>query len=171
MMDAMTERYYRVQSPDSDPGALLHPEEQVSKPWKGGHRGPCDKCDGTGRTHHECENCKAGVDEGCPSCGGRVSYERECPACEATGEIDDPARRGVSVFPDEDGLYRYMIKREGRLEGRRLVVLEGELSEDEDVDADEGALLVRPSRIVDVGDVDMDCVERLREEIAAETAS
>ena len=72
------------------------------------------------------------------------------------------------MFRDEDGLYRYFIKREGRLRGQRLVELEGELSEDEDVDADEGELLVRPTRIVDVRDVDLDCVERLREQVAAE---
>jgi DnaJ-class molecular chaperone len=106
------DRYYRVQSPDSDPQDLLHPDAQVSEPWDGGDSGPCDKCNGTGRTQHECESCKAQVDHDCPSCSGEVSYERECPACEGTGRIDDPARRGVSVFPDEDGLYRYMIKQE-----------------------------------------------------------
>jgi hypothetical protein len=164
------DRYYRVQSADADPEALLHPDQQVSEPWGDGNSGPCDKCDGTGRTQHECESCLAGVDADCPSCSGKVSYERECPACGGSGRLDDPARRGVSVFPDEDGLYRYMIKREGRLSGRALVVLEGELSEDEDIDADEGALLVRPTAIVEVRDVDMDCVRRLREELEAEAA-
>ena len=74
----------------------------------------------------------------------------------------------MSVFPDEEGLYRYMIKREGRLEGQLLVVVEGELSEDEDIDADEGALLVRPSTIVEAREVDMDRVRRLRAEVGAD---
>ena len=164
------DRFFRVHPPDADPEALLDPQEQVTHPWGDDDEGPCDKCHGTGRTQHECESCLAGVDDDCPSCRGKVRYERECPACGGSGRIEDPARRGVSVFPDEDGLYRYMIKREGRLRGRALVVLEGELSEDEDIDADEGALLVRPTAIVEVRDVDMDCVRRLREELEAEAA-
>ena len=169
-MTAAMDRYYRVQSPDRDPEDLLNPDQQVSQPWGEDDRGPCDKCDGTGRTQHECESCKAEVDHDCPSCSGKVTYDRECPACGGTGKIDDPARHGVSVFPDEDGLYRYMIKREGRLEGQALVVLEGDLSDDEDVDADEGALLVRPTRILETREVDADCVRRLRDELRAETA-
>lgn len=55
-----------------------------------------------------------------------------------SGSITDAARRGVSVFPDE----------------------EGRQSEDEDFDADEGALLVIPTRIVDARPVDEN---RLRE--------
>jgi hypothetical protein len=77
-------------------------------------------------------------------------YEEECPACEGSGEIDDSERDGVSVFPDEEGLYRYMRRRDADLDGSLLVELEGEPSEDEDFDADEGALLIHPTRIVDV---------------------
>ena len=54
------------------------------------------------------------------------------------------------MFPDEEGLYRYMRKRDANLDGSVLVELEGEPSQDEDFDADEGALLVHPTRIVDV---------------------
>ncbi len=162
------DRFFRVHPPDDDPQALLDPDEQVTEPWGDDDKGPCDKCHGAGRTEHECESCRAERRGDCPSCRGAVSYERDCPACGGTGRISDPRRRGVSVFRDEDGLYRYFIKREGRLRGQRLVELEGELSEDEDVDADEGALLVHPTSIVDVRDVDLDCVERLREQVAAE---
>ncbi len=168
---AMTQRYYRVQSPEEDPQELLHPANQVTEPWGDDHHGPCDKCHGTGRTEHECESCKAGVDSSCPSCAGSVYYERECPACGGSGCIDDPARRGVSVFPDEDGLYRYMLKREGRLGDRALVVLARELSDDQDVDADQGARLVRPTEVVEVRDVDHACIERLREELRSERSS
>ena len=164
----MAERYFRLHPGDEDPQDLLEPERQKTEPWGGTIYGRCDKCDGSGETWHECESCKEGVDESCPSCGGELRYRGECPACEGSGEIDDSERDGVSVFPDEDGLYRYMIKREGRLEGRQLVVLEGELSEDEDIDADEGALLVRPTRIVESRAVDLDCVHRLRDELASE---
>ena len=91
-----------------------------------------------------------------------MTYRGECPACEGNGEIDDSERDGVSVFPDEDGLYRYMLKRDADLDGSKLVELEGEPSGDEDFDADEGAVLVKPSRIVDVREPDGRAIERLR---------
>jgi hypothetical protein len=68
----------------------------------------------------------------------------------------------VSVFPDEEGLYRYMVDRGADVEGCVVVELEGRESEDEDFDADEGALLVIPTRIVDVRPVDRDRLARAR---------
>jgi hypothetical protein len=145
--------YYRLQRSGEDPQRLLDPENQKTEPWGGTIWGRCDKCGGSGRTRHECESCKAsGPREDCPSCHGEVFYEEECPACEGTGEIDDSTRDGVSVFPDEEGLYRYMRRRGADIEGSVLVVLEGEPSEEEDFDADEGALLVHPTCIADVRD-------------------
>ena len=111
---------------------------------------------------HECESCKETVDEACPSCRGAVRYEGTCPACKGSGEIDETEREGVSVFPDVDGLYRYMVKRDADLRGSLLVELEGEPADDEDFDADEGAVLVRPRRIVGREPVDWERVERLR---------
>ncbi len=146
--------YFRLNSPDDPPERLLDPERQSSEPWGGTIYGRCDKCGGSGQTEYERE--------------GEVD---ECPACEGSGEIDDSARDGVSVFPDEDGLYRYMIKRDADLDDRcQLVELEGEKSDDEDFDADEGALLVHPRRIVATGSLDWDRIEELREELAANEA-
>lgn len=143
--------YFRLQQPDDDPQTLLDPENQKTEPWGGTIRGRCDKCGGTGKTRHECDSCKAsGRDENCPSCHGEMYYEEDCPACAGTGEIDDSERDGVSVLPDEQGLYRYMKSRDAEIDGSLLVELEGEPSEDEDFDADEGALLIHPTRIVDV---------------------
>jgi hypothetical protein len=79
--------------------------------------------------------------------------------------VDDSCRDGVSVFPDEDGLYRYMIKRGADLDGCVLVELEGEQSPDDDFDADEGALLVRPTKIVDTRPLDRDRIEALRRQV------
>ncbi len=130
-------------------------------------RGRCDKCGGEGWTWHECASCEeSGRDEDCPSCGGELRYKDECPACEGSGEIDDSAREGVSVFPDEDGLYRYMLKRDADLSAAVLVELEGRESADQDFDADEGAVLIRPTRVVDRRPVDSRRVARLREELA-----
>jgi hypothetical protein len=157
------DRYVRLHPADADAQDLLKPEEQRTEPWGGTIYGRCDKCGGSGETSHECESCKEGpARDDCPSCQGRVSYRGECPACEGSGEIDDAEREGVSVFPDEDGLYRYMLKRDADLDGSKLVELEGEPSGDEDFDADEGAVLVKPTGIVDVREPDLERVERLR---------
>ncbi len=124
-------------------------------------RGRCDKCGGEGETWHDCASCEEnGPDEDCPACGGERRYRDECPACEGSGYITDAQRRGVSVFPDEDGLYKYMVERGADFEDCVVVELEGHESEDEDFDADEGALLVIPTRIVDSRRVDEN---RLRE--------
>ncbi len=102
------------------------------------------------------------MSESCPSCSGELRYKDTCPACEGSGEITDEQRDGVSVFPDEAGLYRYMIARDAELEDCAVVVLEGEPTEDEDFDADEGAVLVRPTRIVEARGIDHAMVEKIR---------
>ena len=150
----MTPTFFRLQPKDEDPQVLLEPENQVSKPWDGAEPGPCDKCDRTGRTTFQCQSCSKQADPRCEFCHGDVEFEGECPACRGTGEITDGVRRGVSVFPDPDGLYRYMHRRDADMSGSVLVELEGSESDEPDFDADEGALLVFPSKIVRVTDVD-----------------
>jgi hypothetical protein len=76
------------------------------------------------------------------------------PACRGSGEIDDSEREGISVFPEEDGLYRYMAARD--VADAKLLLLEGEATGDTDFDADEGAVLITPTRVVDVRDPDLD---------------
>jgi hypothetical protein len=163
------ETYFRLEPADRDPERLLDREEQTTEPWGGTIYGRCDKCGGEGETEHRCESCVEGAaDPGCPSCGGQIRWRGECPACEGSGEIDDSSREGVSVFPEEDGLYRYMVKRGASLESCRLIELEGEPTEDEDFDADEGAVLIRPRRIVAVSELDGDRLARLRDELSSE---
>ena len=58
-----------------------------------------------------------------------------------------------------------MIKRDPDLDGCRLVGLEGEKSPDEDFDADEGALLIRPTKVVDTRELDRERIERLRRDL------
>jgi DnaJ-class molecular chaperone len=157
--------YVRVDPPGEDPERLLDPEHQQSEPWSGTIYGHCDKCEGTGETTHECESCKEQRDSACPACHGRVTYEDECPACEGSGEIDDSSRDGVSVFPDEDGLYRYMVKRDADLDGVVVVELQGEESSDEDFDADDGALLIRPSKVVDTRPLDRERIAQIKREL------
>ena len=132
--------YFRLHPEDEEPEACLKPEEQVSEPWGGADLGPCDKCNATGRLE---------------------SYG-ECPACKGTGEITETERRGVSVFPASDTLYSYMLRRDNDMQDSVLVELEGRESDEPDWDADEGALLVFPTRIVNVVDVDRRRVDDLR---------
>ena len=158
----MSRRYFRIHSANEDPERLLDPDGQRSEPWEGTIHGRCDKCDGRGRTEFRCESCREeDADPDCPVCAGEVHYIGECPACEGSGEIDDSCRDGVSVFPDEEGLYRYILRRRGTLGGAVLVELEGEPTDDEDFDADEGALLVRPTRIVDAREPDWNRIDEL----------
>ena len=160
------ETYFRIEPGDRDPRELLDPAKQKSEPWGGTVRGRCDKCGGEGRTEHRCESCdERGPDPDCSACHGSVRYVGACPACEGTGEIDDSARRGVSVFPDEDALYRYMVARDAQLDGKcQLVTLQGEPSHDEDFDADEGALLIHPHRLVESRALDWERIEELKRE-------
>ena len=157
--------FFRIDSSEDDARKLVDERNPTSEPWGEPREGPCDKCGGSGRTRHVCESCKEGPAVGdCPSCHGEISYERECPACEGTGVIDDVARHGVSVFPDEDGLYRYMLRREADLEDCVLVELTGRETGDEDFDADEGALLIHPQEVVDIRKPDGQRLRELRSE-------
>ncbi|HEU4658083.1 MAG TPA: hypothetical protein VFR97_11175 [Capillimicrobium sp.] len=142
--------YFRVHPGDQDPESLLDPEQHRCEPWGGSEAGqPCDKCGGTGETDFRCESCLATEpDPDCPACGGRVAWRDRCPVCLGDGIIDDATRYGVSVFPRLEGLLRYMDRRGSDIDGDVVVELEGELTHEVDFDADEGALLVVPTRIV-----------------------
>jgi hypothetical protein len=51
------------------------------------------------------------------------------------------------------------------MDGSLLMELEGRESDDPDFDADEGALLVFPTRIVEVADADRDRIADLKREL------
>ncbi len=60
-------------------------------------------------------------------------------------------------------LYRYLAGRpDAQIDGKVLVELEGPISEERDLDADDGALLVCPERIVSVTPLDPSVVETIR---------
>jgi hypothetical protein len=162
--------FFRCHSEGEDPGVLLDPDKQVSEPWGEPEHGPCDKCEGNGTTVYECFSCmEAGADPDCPACQGRVRFEQTCPACEGSGEIDRHQRRGLAVFPYREGLYRYLAwKTDACVEGKVVVELAGELSEDLDLDADHGALLVFPERLVSVEPLDPEVVASIRDRVGEE---
>jgi hypothetical protein len=157
--------YFRLHPENEDPATMLDPENQVSKPWGGAERGPCDKCAQTGRVTFHCSSCTKQADPRCEVCKGAVEFEGECPTCKGGGQITDRERRGVSVFPDPDGLYRYMLRRDSDMDGSLIVELEGQESDDVDFDADEGALLVFPTRIIEARQLDRPRIDRLKSEI------
>jgi hypothetical protein len=73
------------------------------------------------------------------------------------------------VFPRREGLYRYLAwKSDARVEDKVVVELEGKLSEDLDLDADHGALLVFPDRLVAVEPLDPEVVASIRDRVGEE---
>jgi hypothetical protein len=162
--------YFHCHPEGEDPGVLLDPDNQVSEPWGESGTGPCDKCGGNGTTVYECFSClEAGADSDCPTCRGRVRFEQTCPTCQGEGEIHRTQRHGVAVFPSREGLYRYMAwKNDASVEGKVVVELEGRLSDDCDLDADHGALLVFPERLVSVEPLDPETVASIRDRVGEE---
>ena len=122
----------------------------MSTPWGDDGRGPCEKCSGGGRVDHRCLSCLEAdaPDAECVACGGRVRWEDSCPSCEGSGIVTRVRRAGISSFPTAEGLRRYLHVRNADLSGVVFLEIEGELSLDRDLDADEGAILVFPRRIL-----------------------
>lgn len=162
--------YFHCHPAEEDPGVLLDPDSQVSEPWGEPEHGPCDKCEGAGATAHECFSClEAGPAPDCPACQGRLRFEQTCPTCQGDGEIHRTQRRGIAVFPRREGLYRYLAwKNDAEVDGKVIVEMEGPLSDDCDLDADHGALLVLPERLVSVTPLDEKLVESIRMRIGEE---
>ncbi|HET9186009.1 MAG TPA: hypothetical protein VFN82_07655 [Solirubrobacterales bacterium] len=172
MSPGSSRTYFHCHPAARDPGELLDPARQVSEPWGSPDHGRCDKCGGSGSTAYECFSCiEAGQDSGCPVCQGRVRFEQTCPACQGSGEIHRTERHGVAVFPSREGLYRYLAVKDAEVEGKVVVELEGPPSDDLDLDADEGALLIHPRRLVAVEPLDPAVVRAIRATLSSPPTS
>lgn len=155
--------YFRRYPRDEDPRDLLDPENQFSTPWGTADHGPCDKCEGEARVLYECLSCLAeGPDESCPACSGRVRFEDRCPTCEGNGVIDRTRRRGVSAFPTEAGLYLYLAEEGADLANDVMLELEAEPTGELDLDAERGAVLVRPTAVLASREFDPARLSRIR---------
>lgn len=162
--------YFHSCPVEADPASLLDPVRQFTTPWGPPNHGHCDKCEGERSVRYECKSClEDGADADCPACEGRVHFEGVCPACDGSGVIDRTRRRGIAVFPSRAGLYRYLAERDADVGDRVMVELEGELSEDGDLDADAGALLLHPCRIVAVQPFDRELFAAIQQRLAVET--
>ncbi|MGH2974989.1 MAG: hypothetical protein ACRDLL_09005 [Solirubrobacterales bacterium] len=158
--------YFHCYSADADPQRLLDPEQQFTEPWGAANHGRCDKCRGAGTTLHECRSClETGPRSHCPACQGRTRFRETCPACLGDGHIDHTRRAGVAVFPTREGLHRYLAEKNARVEGKIVVELEGRLSEERDLDADAGALLVLPEQIFSSSPLDLELIAEIRERL------
>lgn len=169
-MTAADRSFFHSCPAQADPAALLDPDRQVTEPWGEPEHGPCDKCGGRGTTRYECFSClEGGSDPDCPACQGRVRFEQTCPTCQGSGEIHRTKRRGIAVFPRREGLYRYLAwKNDAEPEGKVVVEVAGRLSEDCDLDADHGALLVFPERVVGVEPLDAEVVAAIGNRVGEE---
>jgi hypothetical protein len=155
--------FFHCCAAEGDPERLLDPERQFTEPWGGHDHGPCDKCGGEGTTLYECRSClEVGATPDCPACEGRVRFRETCPACLGSGEITHTRRAGLAVFPTAEGLYRYLAERAADVRGKLLVELEGRVGEERELDADAGALLVHPERIVEARPLDPELVAAIR---------
>jgi hypothetical protein len=113
---------------------------------------------------YECRSClETGSRSECPACQGRVRFRETCPACLGDGHIEHTRRAGIAVFPTREGLYRYLAEKNASVEGKVVVELEGRLSDERDLDADTGALLLMPERIVETAPLDTRLIAAIRE--------
>lgn len=144
-----------------DPSVLLGDEGQWTEPWGSSEDGAsCDKCNGTGRTRHQCWSCVlTRARQDCPACSGAVRWEDGSPVCRGCGRVDGEPRHGVSVFPTLE-LYRYMLATGADVDGCLVVELSADPADDVDFDADQGAMLVISRRITGCAAIDR---ERLAE--------
>jgi hypothetical protein len=161
--DATSRSFFHCCAAERNPEQLLDPTHQYTEPWGSPDHGHCDKCEGAGVALYECRSClEAGTAADCPACQGRVRFRETCPACLGSGQITHTRRSGIAVFPAREGLYRYLAERDAALEGKAVVELEGRLSDEPDLDADAGALLIHPERIVATQPLAVELVEAIR---------
>lgn len=145
--------FYRSFPAEADPQRLLDPEEQRTAPSGDHEHGHCEKCGGSGSVIYNCCSClEGGSQPFCLACEGRVRFCEACPTCLGLGDrmIDRTVRRGIAVLPTRQGLYRYLAAKSAPLGGKVVLELEGPLSDDLDLDADSGVLLIHPQRVVSV---------------------
>jgi hypothetical protein len=162
----VTPTYFHCCSGAADPERLLDPDCQFTEPWGGAEHGRCDKCGGAGTVLYGCRSCmETGGKADCPACQGRVRFRETCPACLGGGHVNHTRRAGLAVFPTREGLYRYLAERNANVEGKVVVELRGRPSEERDLDADAGALLILPERIVSVVPLDAGLIKAVRERV------
>lgn len=129
------QKYYRVHRGYEPVEDLLEPERWESRVWVGQAYRRCADCVGSGVVYEDSETSST------------------CTACRGRGEVED-VRRGVSCCRSLDELRNYFAGRDATIDYDVVVELEATLSEDDDWDEEDGAVLVYPTRIVRVRPAD-----------------
>lgn len=123
----MAHTYYRIQH-NTDSIDDLIGRDNISQLW-------------SGEAHKKCEVCVWGIEV-------VDGDEIICVECDGAGQVED-VRHGVSVCASIEDLRSYFSGRSASLDNTSLIVVEGDVS-DEDYDADDGAILIHPTQIVSV---------------------
>lgn len=143
--------YYRIHDTERcAPADLLLAEHQTSSVWVGAAERRCPGCGGAGVLLTEVD----------PDDDDDTGVET-CDDCDGEGRITIETQDGVSVCRSLRGLIGYLSQRSFYVAPSVLLVaLEGEeVDDDQDVDADAGAVLVRPTRIVRVEPLPQEILE------------
>lgn len=140
--------YYRIHDTRrSSPEQLLDPQYQRSEVWEGSVYRVCYACSGMGLVDEGSEHAHSWrMDE---HSGAAI-----CGMCDGHGKREITVQRGVSCCTTLRELEEYMDGRSPDREGAVLVEFEGYELQEPDCDAHNGAVLVIPTRIVSVRDVD-----------------
>lgn len=134
--------YYRIQDANKNPQDLLNPSNWESTVWTGEVYKKCEACNGAGEIVLRNEDGK-------PKSDGYGDIETEpCEICNGDREVKDNTRHGISCCESLQQLENYFETRSADLANVVVVAFEGRESDEEDWDADEGAVLVFPSKIV-----------------------
>lgn len=128
--------FFRIQWPSAPAETILDQDTWESRVWDGWRGRPCGTC------HGQC-------------------LDRDdvlCEDCRGAGEVED-VRHGVSAALTVTALYDYFAGRDAELAGCSLVTFDGDFAADDDLDADDGAVLTYPRRIIAVVPLDPRWVE------------
>lgn len=131
--------YYRLHDESREPVEALLVPGRESRVWVGEVYRRCETCGGFGVIDDPDYDPEYDDDPD----------EMICPECSGAGEVED-VRSGVSCCRSLDALRDYFSERDYYTEGCVVVEMAGELSDDDDWEADCGAVLIHPAQIVRV---------------------
>jgi len=125
--------YYRIERSDLDHERLLDAAHQYSTVWAGWVEIACATCSGHGTLY-------AGDDLDTIGCDG----------CDGSGYTTISSQDGVSCCRTVADLVAYMVDRHATMDDHVIVQMRGVECDEADIDAADGALLIRPIEIVSV---------------------
>ena len=164
--------FFHCCSIDADPAELLDSEQHFTEPWGSAGHGRCDKCAAPGRpTIAASPAWSADASRNALPAGAGSSSSAPALPVRAAARSNRTRRRGIAVFPSREGLYRYLVERDAELGGKVIVEIAGQPSEDLDLDADCGALLVFPEQIREVRPLDLDLAASVRRRLDGASSS